>query len=173
MKITLKLIGDIDKLIAEELKKILGHIFGCPMEITAKLDIPLKAYNQRRGQYLASVFLDILKASSIAQDEKVLGIVDTDLYSKGAGENNFVFGQADPDSSVAIISLYRLKQELPPDYSLFINRVAKEAVHELGHTFGLGHCARTKCVMHFSNSLHDVDLKGMTFCSQCHPKLIK
>lgn len=171
MKIILKPIGDFDNRITEELKEILGRIFGCLLEITPKLDIPPKAYNHKRGQYLASELLTTLKkGSGIVQDEKVLGIADIDLY---ATELNFVFGQAEPDAGVAIISLYRLKQELPPDYSLFLNRASKEAVHELGHTFGLGHCPKAKCVMHFSHSLHDTDLKEMTFCSQCHPKLIK
>jgi len=36
-----------------------------------------------------------------------------------------------------------------------MQRVIKEAVHELGHAFGLTHCENSKCVMHFSNSLQD------------------
>jgi archaemetzincin len=170
MKIILKPFGDIDSLVIEDLKKILGHIFGCPVEITSKLDTPPKAYNQKRGQYLASAFLDTLKESGTGEHEKLLGIADVDLYTS---DSNFVFGWADADSGTAIISLCRLKQELPPDYNLFIHRVGKEAVHELGHTFGLDHCSEIKCVLHFSQNLHDTDLKEMTFCSQCQPKLIK
>jgi archaemetzincin len=170
MKIILKPLGDVDALIIEELKQILLITFGCPIEIAPKIAITTKAYNPKRGQYLASELLNTLKTSGVAGDEKVLGIIDVDLYATGL---NFVFGQAEPDSAVAIISLYRLRQELPPDYGLFLNRAAKEAIHELGHTFGLEHCPKIKCVMHFSNSLHDTDVKEMTFCSQCHPKLIK
>jgi archaemetzincin len=170
MKIILEPLGDVDAPIIEELKQILRLTFGCPIEIAPKLAITPKAYNPKRGQYLASELLNTLKTSGVALGEKVLGIVDVDLYATGL---NFVFGQAEPDSGVAIISLYRLRQELPPDYSLFLNRAAKEAIHELGHTFGLEHCPKIKCVMHFSNSLHDTDVKEMTFCSQCHPKLIK
>ena len=170
MKIILEPLGDVDSLITKDLKEKLHFAFGCPTEIAPKLDITPKAYNPKRGQHLASELLSTLKASGIAPGEKVLGIVDVDLYATGL---NFVFGQAAPDSGLAIISIYRLRQELPPDYSLFLSRAAKEAIHELGHTFGLEHCPKIKCVMHFSNSLHDTDVKEMTFCSQCQPKLIK
>lgn len=43
----------------------------------------------------------------------------------------------------------------------------KEAVHELGHTFGLVHCIDPKCVMFFSNSLADTDNKNTKFCKKC------
>jgi archaemetzincin len=49
----------------------------------------------------------------------------------------------------------------------------KEAVHELGHTYGLSHCRDIHCVMCFSNTLGDTDRKGVRFCAACEPKLPK
>jgi archaemetzincin len=98
-------------------------------------------------------------ALEIEEEEKILGVVDIDLYAPGL---NFVFGEADMNSGVAIISLCRLRPEhygLPPDESLFLERVIKEAIHELGHTYGLGHCHNSRCVVYFSNSLPDTDRK--------------
>ena len=34
---------------------------------------------------------------------------------------------------------------------MFNDRIAKEAIHELGHSFGLFHCNNKRCVMYFSN----------------------
>lgn len=173
MKITLKPSSDINNRITEELKRRLNRVFGCPaMTVPEPYDLA-QAYEPRRQQYLASKLLTMLKQSGVSWDEKVLGIVDVDLYAPGL---NFVFGQADVMAGVAIISLCRLRQEfygLPADEALFLNRAIKEAVHELGHTFGLGHCPDAKCVMHFSNSLADTDWKESAFCSKCRPKLIK
>ena len=77
---------------------------------------------------------------------------------------------------VAAVYLVRLKQEfygLEANQSLFYERLVKEAVHELGHGFGLRHCKNSKCVMYFSISLLDIDIKGRSFCSSCRRKYFK
>jgi len=129
-----------------------------------------QAYDSQRKQYLSSKLLASLKKSE--REERVIGIADVDLY---VPRLNFVFGEADIVSGTAIVSLCRLRQEyygLAPDEALFLERATKEIVHELGHTFGLGHCPNNKCVMHFSNSLADTDLKEASFCSRCRPKIM-
>src|SRR5512136_1284452 len=52
-----------------------------------------------------------------------------------------------------------------------MKRAVKEAVHELGHTCGLGHCRDPKCVMFFPNALYDTDVKGPGFCAACRLKV--
>jgi archaemetzincin len=170
VKITLKPLGNIADEIMEELKDRVGSIFHCPVEIKAGVSDLAQAYNPERKQYFSSKLLASLEKSE--GEERVVGVADVDLY---VPRLNFVFGEADMVSGTAIVSLCRLRQEyygLAPDEALFLERATKEIVHELGHTFGLGHCPNNKCVMHFSNSLADTDLKEASFCSRCRPKII-
>jgi archaemetzincin len=170
VKITLKPLGNTADEIMEKLKDRVGGIFHCPVEIKTGFGDLAQAYNPERKQYLSSKLLASLKKSE--GEERVVGIADVDLY---VPRLNFVFGEADIVSGTAIISLCRLRQEyygLAPDEALFLERATKEIVHEVGHTFGLGHCPNNKCVMHFSNSLADTDLKEALFCSMCRPKII-
>jgi archaemetzincin len=103
---------------------------------------------------------------------KILAICDFDAYSD---KLNFVFGKAHLDGRLCAIYLARLRQEfygLKPDESLFYQRIVKEAVHELGHSSGLGHCKNIKCVMHFSNSLSDTDIKTNHLRNMCRGYLV-
>jgi len=96
-----------------------------------------------------------------------------DLYVSSL---NFVFGLADQENRRAIIALPRLRQSyygLPDDTDLFKQRALKEAVHELGHVFGMRHCDDRRCVMAFSNSLADTDCKSHDFCSRCRRQLLR
>jgi len=119
------------------------------------------------GQYPGDPFLAALAAARPRGEEVILGVTGVVLTVAGL---NFVFGLAAPPSRCAVISLARLYPEFygqPRDPRLFKARAVKEAVHELGHLLGLGHCPDPACVMSFSNSLADTDKKGPGFCDHC------
>ena len=145
----------------------LGEVFGLPCQIADSIPIPPDAYDQRRGQYVGSRVLAALARLDIPNAERVLGVIDADCYTPGL---NFIFGQANINGCNAFIALPRLRPSFYSqleDDALFGERVLKEAAHELGHTYGLGHCPDPTCAMHFSNSLYDTDLKNARFCRHC------
>ena len=51
-----------------------------------------------------------------------------------------------------------------PEGTFCYQRVIKEAVHELGHTFDLRHCRDPQCLMHYCRAIEDVDRKSSDLC---------
>lgn len=169
--VCLAALGEADKDILSFLQPELEKVFEKPVRIAEGLEPPDYAYNPKREQYHSSEILEKMKREKLEGCDRVLGVGDVDMYVPSL---NFVFGEADFYDRVAVISLIRLRQAyygLPEDDRLFQERALKEAVHELGHTYGLRHCPDPKCVMHFSNSLKDTDIKSHKFCPGCKAKL--
>ncbi len=99
------------------------------------------------------------------------GVTEWDLKVPGY---DFVFGYAVPDRFRAVVSLSRL-HELERDGAShdtrLLNRATKEVLHEAGHLLGLGHCPDLNCVMHYSQTLQDTDMKSERFCPRCAREL--
>lgn len=163
-------IGAVAPEILTYLRQAIETTFRCECALSEPLPVPEHAFVAQRGQYSARILLERLYRCGA---ERALGVVDLDLFVPGL---NFVFGLADPIRMCAVIALPRLRESFyggQENHALFLKRAAKEAVHELGHTYGFWHCSDPSCVMAFSNSLQDTDYKGMEFCSKCRRKLEK
>lgn len=157
MRLVVQPFGNVPTEVIDRLAADLS-VFDLEIEIHNSASLPIDSYDSKRGQYNAG---DFLQACAEEDSERVLGVTAVDLYAEPL---NFVFGQAEISGKTAVISIARLTHR---DQAKFGLRVAKEAIHELGHTFGLTHCTDPKCVMSFSNSLDDTDKKGKMFCDSC------
>ena len=129
------------------------------------------AYHPERHQYHSSQILLGVKNLIPTDQDKVLAVTDLDLFIPIL---TFVFGEAQLDGPTAVISTFRLRPEyygLPKNSELVLDRMIKESVHEIGHTFGLVHCWNSGCVLNVSTYVEEIDLKNAEFCPDCKKQL--
>jgi archaemetzincin len=130
-------------------------------------------FNLDRSQYSSSAIIERLEGHLSGDSSKVLAVTGLDLYIPVL---TFVFGEARLNGRCAVVSSYRLDNKfygLPDNPALLRDRLLKEAIHELGHAFGLLHCHNQECVMKSSTYVEEIDFKSSWFCSRCLDKLVK
>jgi len=133
---------------------------------------PEAAFDSARQQYNSTTLLSCLLSELPHPDDKLIAITQTDLFIPVL---TFVFGEAQLDGNVAVASSYRLRETfygLPDNPNLTAERLGKEVIHELGHTYGLMHCDNYACAMQPSTGVEEIDLKDARFCSTCAQTLI-
>lgn len=129
------------------------------------------AFDPNRVQYNSSLILRQLITNPPPDAEKILGVLDVDLFIPIL---TFVFGEAQLNGIGATVSTRRLHNRfygLPENVEATTNRLLKEAVHELGHTFGLIHCSQQKCVMNSSTYVENIDQKPAELCPLCQKNI--
>lgn len=154
----------------------LGREYATPIVRLRFADRPAHTFDAARRQHSSRVMLAWLSERLSADSEsaglpgdrapglsdRLLGVTDVDLFIPVL---TFVFGEAQLGGGAALVSLARLTEAADP--ARLAARLCKEAVHEVGHTYGLVHCAVPACVMSRSPGLTAVDLKGDRLCADC------
>ena len=163
--------GPVEDAVMETIESSVRNGFGMEARRLPPQPEPLFAYDAVRGQFDSARILREVFDRRDAEARRILAVTRVDLFIPVL---SFVFGQAQLEGPAALISLARLRQEFygfPADGPLLLERTAKEALHELGHSFGLVHCPDPACVISLSSSIEQVDAKNGAFCPGCRSLL--
>ena len=144
------------------------RILTTPLFVQPKISLIERQRKQLEAKKIIGSFRDALR--NVEEKWRVaLVVTNYDIY---AGETNFVFGLANPQEAIAILSTARLIQwEEGITPSKIKERILKEAAHEVGHLANLTHCENAACLMFFSNDLNGVDSKLPVLCDCCKRSL--
>lgn len=171
-------IGDVDRLLLEDLSDALADAFRFGPAVAGRLGCrilptslaPDFALHPTRMQVHSTEVLGRLPNFVQPDTWRLLGVTEMDLYIPIL---TFVFGEAQVGNTCAVVSTHRLRQEfygLPADGGVLMDRLLKEAVHELGHTLRLPHCEDYRCAMAASHAVEWIDLKGSKLCADCRAR---
>jgi archaemetzincin len=156
-----------DNKLLEDVRQALSDAFGLPASILRESFSLDPGYDPVRNQFNSSWILSQLLNRAPGESCKILGVTEVDLFVPVL---TFVFGEAQVNGKAAVVSSFRLRDELyglPKNPKRLKERLKKEAIHELGHTFGLIHCRDPECVMHSYTYAEEIDLKSKDFCHTC------
>lgn len=165
-------LGSVDEVSVSVAAANIQTFLGLAVDVAPPWPEPAYALIPVRGQYNA---LPILKAlsDSIETGTRRLGLLAGDLCLPIL---TYVFGEAQVNGHAAVVSLRRLKQgqdgQRVPTH-LFLERLAKVAVHEMSHVLGLTHCRAPQCLMSFSLGLEQLDALTLRFCPDCERRVAR
>jgi archaemetzincin len=154
-----------DTRLLASVRSVVERTFGVLVHMWTGHDRPVDAFDARRQQHSSTRILRWLIAKRPEAAHKMLALTDVDLFIPIL---TFVFGEAQLNGIAAVVSTARLRTDHgASNVRLLTPRLAKECVHELGHTFGLIHCDHPGCVMTRSVNVFDVDAKTASLCDGC------
>lgn len=166
-EIYVRTMGSVQGYVCDGLTSKLDDVLQRRVKLVHDTGYPLPAFEPKRNQYYARKIIETLVYDLPEDCEKMICVTDVDLCTPIL---TFVYGEAQLDGMVAVVSTNRLKQEfysMPRNDELLLQRLVKECLHELGHCYGLVHCSNKNCVMYFSGNILNIDNKQNHYCVKC------
>ncbi len=150
-------------------KTALESFYAATVETLPRLPMPPEAYYPPRQRYRAEKLLDFLH--TVKPGERILGLTALDISTtKGTFVDWGLLGLGDLDGLAAVISTFRCKKTARSAQQVR-ERLAKTAVHEIGHTLGLPHCPTPHCLMQDARGKVSTTDGEYDLCPLCRARL--
>lgn len=163
--------------ILNDLIKALSSKIAVSYNVVEPVKLPAITIDKERDQVNAQSALNGLSlAHKNTKAFRVVFLTSEDLFVPGL---NFVFGIAQPGGRFCIASDARLypKPKVTPlnerEKYLYIRRLSKVILHELGHTWMLPHSNDNRSLMKFHNSVLELDKTGDELLAEDRKMIIK
>jgi len=132
------------------------------------LSMPAEAYYLPRKRYRAELILAALMKQT---RERILAVTALDISTTKEPVVDWgILGLGTIGGRTAVVSSYRCRRRAPSTRVAEI-RLAKVAVHEIGHTLGLPHCPHRGCLMEdAAGSVLTTD-RERDLCPTCRARL--
>ena len=170
--VALQPFGALDPVVLATVADHVRSLLTAEVAILPPRPLPDSAYYAPRHRYRGDDLLAFLDRATPAGYSRVIGITDRDIsVTNGPVYDWGVFGVARLSGRPGVVSTFRLGASSAP-VSVLRTRLEKVVVHELGHTFGLPHCASAGCVMQDAEgSIRPVDSSSGKLCPSCASRL--
>lgn len=160
----------------------LARMYLSRVHILKSVALPASSYVMIKSpRYRADVLIRLLKTQKPDTIDFILGITNQDISTTKRDafgriktpESRYkdwgVFGLGYRPGLACVISTYRLKHT---SEDIFIGRLQKVALHEIGHNYGLPHCKTEYCVMQDAvETIKTIDRVSLQMCEKCTQKI--
>ena len=159
-----------DTILILSLKNEIETYYHFNVTILPNKPFPSEAYYKPRKRYKADILISWLKANKPADADYIIGITESDISTKKESIPDFgIMGLGYRPGVSCVVSTFRIKTK---NKALFKERLAKIALHEIGHNLGLQHCNTKTCFMHAAEaSIKQIDSEQLDLCMNCKKKI--
>jgi archaemetzincin len=152
---------------ADEVSAALRAFYPIDVRALPCVELPASAYFPPRHRYRAERLLTFLNQRMPADGWRILGLTAVDISTTKDGISDWgVLGLGEMPGKASVISLFRCKKTARSQSHAVI-RLAKVAVHEVGHTLGLEHCPTVGCLMEDARGKVATTDRERDFCPRC------
>ncbi len=167
----------------EAIKEVLENTYGSEVVVNPSLHIPRSAFVKiKTPRHRADTLIAQLKRNKPEGVDFVLGLTNKDISTTKYANFGMVkepkskyidwgiFGLGYRPGPSSIVSTFRLQHK---DKALFLSRLKKVCLHEVGHNMGLKHCKSNEvCVMRdAAETIRTIDRVGERLCLHCQSKI--
>lgn len=182
VRVAIQPFGNFSGALTDSIASVFRKTFHVETIILASRPLPSKAFTKvKTPRYRADVLLTYLKDLQPDTVDYIVGVTSEDISTtkrdvfgnikspKEKYSDWGILGLGYCPGPSCVISTFRLGHK---SHSVFIERLKKISIHELGHNVGLDHCDKNDCVMQdAAETIRTIDRSRLDLCMNCKTKV--